>query len=136
MQITLKTLNDSFANLGKLSAIDAGQGLTARQAYWISRVAETVEAEMKRLEKQRVSLVKLYGVPDKDGNYTVPPDKLDDFAKAIEELFEVEIDLPGEPLKFSELGDLKLSAIDFLRLRWLIVDDAEAAPIAAAASGD
>lgn len=136
MNITLRQLSESFAHLGKLAQINAGEGLTAKQAYWISRIAETAESEMKRVEKQRVALVKQFGETDDQGNSTVKPDQIAAFSEQIESLMDESIELPGSPIKFSELGEVKLSGLDLLRLRWLITDDEHPAEKAAAATGD
>lgn len=137
MNITLKELSESFAHLGKFAQIEPGQGITAKQAYWISRIAEAAESEMKRMEKQRIALVKQFGRGDDNGNHQVIPEQAEAFGKAFEELLDVEIELPGDPIKFSDLGEnIKLSGLDLLRLRWLIKGEEEPAEKAQAASGD
>jgi len=140
MNITLKELSESFAHLGKLAQLPAGDGVTGKQAYWISRIADVAESELTRLEKTRTDLVKLFGAPDKEGNYSVMPDQIEAFSAEIESLLAEVIELPGSQItvKDEQVEKMRLSPLDLMRLRWLIVYDVSEEPEAktAAASGD
>lgn len=132
---------ESFANLGKLAVIDIGEGVSAKQAYWISRIAEAAESEMKRADKMRVKLIEKYGCKNDQDQWHIPNEDmaaLKLFSEAYEELLGESIDLPGDPIRFDTLGEkIKLNGVDLLRLRWLItMDEPEAEEKASAASGD
>lgn len=142
ISIKLRKLSESFVHLGKIAQIGAGQGITGRQAYWLARISETAEAEMKRLEKCRVDLVKKYGKEDAEGNASVLPDRVVDFTAEVEELLDTIVQLPGSPItiKYEAIEGMKLSALDLMRLDWLLIvdvaEDPHVSDKAASASGD
>ena len=117
MQVTLQSLQDSFLSLGKLASAD----LPVKKAYWLSKIARAAESELKDMEAQRVKLVQKYGTEDEAGNWSVNEDNVADFAAEFGELLAESVDLPGDKITLDSLGDgLKLSAIDLIKLDWLI----------------
>ena len=127
MQITLQQLSDGFVSLGKVASLD----LPVKTAYWLKRVAKAAEGEMRQLDEVRVQLVKKYGAEDESGNIAVKPENVEAFAAEFNDLLAETIDLPGDGIALDALGDVKVSAIDLMRLDWLIKDKDE--PQAAAA---
>ena len=123
MQITLQQLSDSFIALGKVASLD----LPVKTAYWLKRVAKAAEGEMKQLDEVRVQLVKKYGAEDESGNIAVTPENVEAFAAEFNELLAETIDLPGDGIALDALGDVKVSAIDLMKLDWLITDEPQAA---------
>lgn len=118
MKATLQQIQDGFISLGKLASAD----LPVKTAYWLKRIAKAAEGEMKQLDEVRVQLVKKYGEEDAEGNVKVKDENLEPFANEFGELLKESIDLPGDPIALDRLGDVKLSALDLMRLDWLIID--------------
>lgn len=146
MKVQLKDITTTHPQTGafivnfslvKLAQTEPGQGVTKQQAYWLSRIAEAAGKEIDRLEKRRVDLVKQYGKDDGKGNFSVEPEQAEKFASEVNEWLDVEVEIPGDPIRLADLGDeIKLSGIDYIRLRWLIQGEEEPAEKAQAASGD
>jgi hypothetical protein len=83
---------------------------------------------MGTLEENRINLVKKYGVEDeKTKQVSVPKDKTQEFYAELNELMQLEIDIPFEPISLEEFGDISLSAADVVRLDGKIIanDDEE-----------
>ena len=65
MQITMRQLVDGWQALQKLGTVQAGQGLTLKQAYWIGKLAtapgmgpiRTAQVVVSRVAESRTSLV-------------------------------------------------------------------------------
>lgn len=131
MQVTLKQIAEGWASLKKLGEVQAGDGLTIKQAYWLGKLIAAGEPEVQRIDKLRMELFEKYGEPvkDEDGNEIVPRQlKIKEgferlFVEQVEALLAESIEVPGQPLALSDLADsLPLSALDLVRLHWLITE--------------
>lgn len=124
MTITLQKLQQAATSLSNLAQVTT---LPIKKKYWLGRFIEQAETELKRVEKQRVELVKKYGEGDEEKGYRLKPENVSAFAKDYEELLSVEVEFDFE-LRFTieELDSDKLNAADFANLGWLIAEpDAE-----------
>ena len=57
MELTLKQVVEAFEAIKKLSDVPAGNGISIKQAYWLSRLLVEVETEIKRIENLRLQLL-------------------------------------------------------------------------------
>ena len=131
MQITMRQLVDGWQALQKLGTVQAGQGLTLKQAYWIGKLATAGESEMKQLDTLRMKLFETFGetVDVKADETTtrqeqrIKEEHIGEFTRQIEEMLDSTIDLPGRPMSLEDLDDkLPLTAADLVRLNWLITE--------------
>jgi len=130
MQITMRQLVDGWQALQKLGTVQAGQGLTLKQAYWIGKLATAGESEIKQLDTLRMKLFETFGetVDVKNGEVTrqeqrIKEEHIVEFTRQIEEMLDSTIDLPGRPMSLEDLDDkLPLTAADLVRLNWLITE--------------
>ena len=131
MQITMRQLVDGWQALQKLGTVQAGQGLTLKQAYWIGKLATAGEAEIKQLDALRMKLFEVYGetIDVKVDETTtrqerrIKEEHIADFTRQVEEMLDSKIDLPGQPISINDLNDnLPLYAADLVRLDWLITE--------------
>lgn len=72
----------------------------------LERFALIIGQETEFIEKNRISLVKKYGVADKDGNLQVP-DGHQDFAKEFNELMISEKEVEFTPVSAKDIAGLK-----------------------------
>ena len=122
MQITMRQLVDGWQALQKLGTVQAGQGLTLKQAFWIGKLATAGEAEIKQLDALRMKLFAVYG-ETVDDQQRIKEEHIADFTRQVEEMLDSKIDLPGQPISIDDLNDnLPLSAADLVRLDWLITE--------------
>lgn len=128
MNITIRQLIESASALQKLGSIEAGNGLSLKQVYAISKIVRKAEAEIKEVETLRNSLVARYGEATQDEHgqaiQRVKSEYLDEFIKQVEEIYDANIEIPGDLIQISDLTDsIPLNAADLYRLSWLIVGD-------------
>jgi len=122
MQITMRQLVDGWQALQKLGTVQAGQGLTLKQAYWIGKLATAGESEIKQLDALRANLFQAYG-ETVDDQMRIKEEHIGEFTRQVEEMLDSKIDLPGQPVSINDLNDnLPLSAVDLVRLNWLITE--------------
>lgn len=122
MQITMRQLVDGWQALQKLGTVQAGQGLTLKQAYWIGKLATAGESEIKQLDTLRMKLFEAFG-ETVDDQQRIKEEHIVEFTRQIEEMLDSTIDLPGRPMSIEELDDkLPLTAADLVRLNWLITE--------------
>lgn len=95
------------------------QSFPVKVAYTLGKIIRKVDQELQDFEKQRIALVEKYsGEPDSDGNKTVSAEKIPLFAKEVEELLglEVDLDVPMIPLSWldgTQLTPEQMILIDF-----------------------
>lgn len=128
MNITIRQLIESLPALQKLSSIEAGNGLSLKQVYAVSKIARKAETEIKEVETLRNALVARYGetAQDEQGQaiQRVKPEHLEEFIRQVEEVYDSSIEMPGDQIQISDLTDsIPLTATDLYRLSWLIMGD-------------
>ena len=122
MQITMRQLVDGWQALQKLGTVQAGQGLTLKQAFWIGKLSTAGEAEIKQLDALRMKLFEAYG-ETVDDQMRIKEEHVGEFTRQVEEMLDSKIDLPGQPISINDLNDnLPLYAADLVRLNWLITE--------------
>lgn len=115
MKITIEQLHSIQVSLGKL----LDQDLPIRMAYRMGKLAKTVREELNEFEEARVKLVEKIGEKvEEDGKekISVPKDKMEVFSQELKSLLDEEVDVDFEPIKISDVEDIKLSAIDMANL--------------------
>ncbi len=112
IQVTLGKLVEARPALTKLFAME----LPVKTAWSLRKTIAVIEAELKRFEEQRVALVKKYA-KEKNGTFSVPPEKAGVFSEEYKTLADIPADLSGaERVPLAVLGDVKLSASDMQNL--------------------
>lgn len=126
MKATIRQLVSSNSTLQKLCLIPAGDSLTLVQVYKIGKIAKAVDVEVRSFEEKKNELIARYGeVADENGQQVkVKDEHLTDFIRQIEEMFDLEVDIPGDTFSVSDLPDsIGLTAVDLVNLAWLITGD-------------
>lgn len=106
MKIIFEQLKDSQLALVKLSKFK----LPVKTAYWISRLINKVNSEIKEGEKERFELIKKFGelTNKKTNSWTVTEEHLIEYQEAITKRDEKELDFDFEPIKLSSLGEIPI----------------------------
>lgn len=101
------------------------QDLPVAVAFRLERLAKRVQFELDALEATRTKLVEKYGVKESDESgerIRVTADNYKQFSDEMRIIMAVEVHLDFEPLRVSELGDTKLSALDISNLEMFITE--------------
>jgi hypothetical protein len=118
MKISLAEVKGIEGSLSKIFEKDVNIKIAYRLSVLLKRLSE----EMGMLEEGRVKLVKQYGTEDeKTKSMSVKPENSQAFFDAFNELMQVEIEIPFEPIDLKDLGDIELSAADMAKLSGLII---------------
>jgi len=122
------TLEQAVTGLNALQHIGA-EKLPIKLAYTLQRNMRLLGPDVKAYDEQRVELIKgKYGelAKDKDGNtiegqYQVKPEKLEAFAKEIEALASVEIELDLRTIPLDGVN-MSIAPNDLYALDWMFTE--------------
>jgi hypothetical protein len=84
-------------------------------AYRLKRIVDKLGSAFNDIDKERVKLVKFYGVENKDkSGFKVPEDKIDDFNKAYEKLLaeKVKVDIELIPLEAISAAGVEITLLE------------------------
>lgn len=100
------------------------QPLSATESFRLRRLAPQIDAIIMPFYETRAELVKKLGtsIKDKEDAYTLQETAAEEFNKEIQQLLDSEVELEGDTIKFSRLGNATISAADLDRLNWLIIE--------------
>jgi len=93
--------------------------LPVKTAYWLSRAIDSLEREKKNIETQRVNLIKKIGDEQENGDFVVPPKKIEEFNKEFLELLSVEVpEFKFNPISIDllETEGIKLTPVEINNL--------------------
>ena len=122
MQVKLFEIKGIEDGLKKIADTD----LNVKVAYKIAKVLKKIAEESGTIEETRAKLVSKYGTHiQKDGQPVceVDEDKKQDFFKEYGDLLNEEIELDIKPLSLSDLGDIKLSPVDMIKLEKIVKEE-------------
>ena len=108
--------------------------LPVKPSYWLARITNKVESELKAFEKTRMGLIAKHAKKDKNGNpmfildkngnpkrpheYNVP--NIEAFNKEFNELTEQEFEINIDPIKLDALGDIRIKPVILAKLEKII----------------
>lgn len=95
--------------------------LPASVSFKLARTIRKVSAELETFNKTRMGLFEKLGEKTGD-SYRIPAEKMDEFAKELQGLLAVEIELDVKPLKLAELNGCNLRPRDMLDLERFVED--------------
>lgn len=117
MKIKLKKIYECGTALNSIGQLD----FEVKTAYWIGRNADILFREIQQIEKQRIALVKKYGIEDEKKRVKVPEEKVEDFKKELDSLLDTEIKVDIKPISISSLGDRTMKPADLVALDFMFV---------------
>ena len=113
IEVTVRDIIEGSEQMRQLMDVP----LKSSVAYKVARLAREMERELKTFDETRTRLIHKYGkkdendelIIDDNGQYTIEPDKIQDFNNEINEVFNTKVELNATAIKLSELDDCKLS---------------------------
>lgn len=85
----LSTVIGAIPTLKKLME----QDLPVKQSYAIAKLARRVDEECNLYNSERKRLIEKYGLPEEDGKYTIPQEKIDDCNAELSELLNIDVEI-------------------------------------------
>jgi hypothetical protein len=89
---------------------------------WISRIIRKLNEELQNFDEQRQKLVSQYGEPQENGNVIVTQENMEAFAKELNELAALEIELDFSPVPLDELGDIKMKPAELMLIEKFVTE--------------
>lgn len=89
--------------------------------FYIQKNIKIIAAAGEEIEKSRLQIAQHYGVLDKEKNqYIVPPDKIAEANKEINDLFSIEQDLDIKTFKLEDLGNAEFTPKQMQAIMFMI----------------
>lgn len=151
--VTLQQLLNSIPQMetphipGALSVL-ISQPIPITVSFRLGKIVRAVNAELEEFQAQRTKLLERFANKDgagkpimldakgkrivasaegepqaPGGDYDIPSDKQAEYKKEVGDLAAVQVEIPGQQIKISDLGDIKMAAGHMMQLEWLIIDD-------------
>lgn len=123
IKLTLKQVHESTA---AMTSLGAQKPRTAKLAYKLSRIVDSMRSESERLVKTQATLLQEYGtlIDPETGQWAIATERNEEFNEQWQGVLEQEVEVWGDPIKIDSLdGELSLSVDDYSRLGWLFSDD-------------
>lgn len=107
MKLKLSEIVNNEKGIEALAAVE----LPIKISYNIKRLIRKIRPELDTYIEARNSLITELGEEDpKTKNITVKPENSQEYARRLGELLDVEVEIDFEPIKISDLGDIKVSS--------------------------
>ena len=108
MKLKLSEIVGNIEGIKALAVVE----LPIKVSYNIKRLVRKLQPEIDTYQEARNAIINELGELDEKTKETkvVDPEKLKEFAKRVTELLEVEVEIDFEPIKISDLGDIKVSS--------------------------
>lgn len=134
MKVLTGELRTIQQGLGEIAMVD---NIPIKPSYWLARLYDKTNSELRALESGRMNLLKKYSVLDNEGNPKLKVDKDGNslgeydltaenkikFEKDYAELMKIEVDLTYNTIKIKALGTLaKVKPIVLFKLKKIIVE--------------
>lgn len=114
----------TLINAAKIFNQVAQNKIAPKLAYKIMKLCKSAAADEEFYNKKRREIIEMYAVRDEngqvavsqDGMITIEPGKIDEANAAVQELNNIEVDMPSVRFALTELEELKLSVADMFVL--------------------
>ena len=76
------------------------------------------------IENSRIAIAQEYGVLNEDGeSYQIPPEKIEDASKELNDLFNLEQDIPIKKFNLEDFNNIELTTAQMSALLFMIKDE-------------
>lgn len=109
--------------IGEQALMKLGQAreLPAKTKYWIGKLLETANKEVKNYQELRIEALNKWGkLEEGKQEYSFEAGKREQFEKEVKDLLTVEIPIKLAKLTFEELDKTDLSAIEIVSIEWMV----------------
>ena len=108
MKVTLKEIIEANPAITRLAG---DKTLSVKLSYKILMLTKAFQGDVEFFNSKRFELLEKYGTPQ-DGGYNIPPENMDNFIAALDEVGAVESKVEIEKIDISLGLDIGLSAVE------------------------
>jgi hypothetical protein len=94
--------------------------LSVKLAFKFAKIANALTADVTFFRQKYVEIIRTYAVINEDGSYKVEPENEPEYLAKMEELMELDVDVPDVNLTIDDFGDLTTSISEFSCMTYLI----------------
>lgn len=115
----------NYANaLGQEFGANASLKLPIKVNFFLQKNIKTLVEAATDIENSRIEIAREYGVLTEDGeSYQIPPEKIDDASKELNDLFGLEQDLPIKKFNLEDFNNIELTTAQMSALLFMIKDE-------------
>ena len=97
--------------------------IPAKANFFIQKNISTFAAAAQEIEKSRLEIAKHYGeLDEKNQQYKIPEDKIEEASKELEDLFSIEQDLDIKTFSIEALGNAEFTPAQMQAMIFMIED--------------
>lgn len=97
--------------------------IPAKANFFIQKNIEMLAAAAQEIEKSRIEIAKHYGILDeKNQQYTIPEDKIDEASKELNDLFSIEQEFDIKTFSIDTLGNIEFTPTQMQAIMFMIED--------------
>ena len=120
MKFTIKELIESSPSLTRVM----NKELPSTASYGLKKSIKALQSELKNYHEARIIICEKHGTKiEGTENYDVPTEKESEFNKEMEELLNLEVEIPVHQITLASLKDVVISAMDLHHLDKFIVEE-------------
>ena len=97
------------------------QKMSALTAYRLALIVRQMEPHLAEFKKQRLEIARRYG-EEKDGQVTVPEERMAEFLKELQPLLDEEVEIKFHPISPQAIEGM-MTPQDMYALHWLFAED-------------
>lgn len=124
LKVTMNELLNSNQVMRKIATND----FPIKISYQISRIISRMEIVLSLFEDKKRKIFTKYGEPTKDKQIRIKKENIEKFQKEMKVLLDDSVEIYGEKINMEVFNEIKLSAIDLLNLKFLLIDKEEKVP--------
>lgn len=97
--------------------------IPAKANFFIQKNIAILSAAAQEIEKSRISIAQHYGELDAENSqYKIPEDKIEEAAKELDDLFNIEQDLEIKTFSIDALGNTEFTPVQMQAIMFMIED--------------
>ena len=94
--------------------------LPVRLAFKFAKIANAINADVAFFRQKYVEIIREYADINEDGSYKVKPENEPEYLAKMEELIDLDVEIPDVNLTIDDFGDLTTSISEFTCMASLI----------------
>lgn len=103
---------------------DCSVRIPVRINFYLQKNIQLIQLACQEIEYTRLNIGAQFGIPNDDGNgYTIPLDKIQEVNVELQDLFNLEQDLPIHMFKLSDFDGIELTYQQMSAIMFMIEED-------------
>ena len=124
----MKLTNNEICNYANALSQEFGTSasikLPIKVNFFLQKNIKALVEAATDIENSRIAIAQEYGVLNEDGeSYQIPPEKIEDASKELNDLFNLEQDIPIKNVNLEDFNNIELTTAQMSALLFMIKDE-------------